>query len=218
MSTLMRWFVVAGTILDLNSTSILDRSFDLVVQPVYAVSCLRLIAALVRDTNADLSAHQLKALIQLTRQALQDAQLGDTSITIMKMNQPTLCFTLIRSLLTKKVVLGDMFDLMQTVSEGIVISPNSSTREQCRRLFLQFLKDYPMVDNRRLEYINMLLRNLRYEQLHGRLSVCEILNAIITTRVINELINVQAWCLAAVERMANEDNEELCRGCWFTHP
>ena len=164
----------------------------------------------MRDSNADtsLSSPQLKALIQLTRQALQDAQLGDTSTAIMKMNQPTLCFTLARSLLSKKILLVDMFDLMQTVSEGIIISPNASTREQCRHLLLHFLKDYPMADNKKLDHLNMLLRNLRYEQVDGRLSVCGMLGMIVDARILDELINVQAWCLAAIERMANEGNEE----------
>lgn len=203
-TALIRWIVVAGHLLELQVPAILARAFELVVSADYTVQALRLIAMLVRDAEVQLEANQLKALIQLTRSALQDAQLGDAT-SVVSMNQPQLCFTLARSLISRRIVLLEVFELMQTVSEGVVIAPNASARDQCRRLLLQFLMEYPMANAKVLDFIHMLLRNLRYEHASGRLSVCTLLGAIVQ-RVRPELVGVDAWCLALVERMANEED------------
>lgn len=204
-SSLVRWIVVAGHLLELHVPAILERAFELVLSSDYTVQALRLIAMLVRDADVQLESNQLKALIQLTRSALQDAQLGDAT-NVVSMSQPQLCFTLVRSLISRRIVLLEVFELMQTVSEGVVLAPNPSARDQCRRLVLQFLMEYPMANPKLLDLINMFLRNLRYEHASGRLSVCDLLSAIVQ-RVKPELVSVDGWCLALVERMANEDDD-----------
>ncbi|KAJ3000279.1 U3 snoRNP protein [Globomyces sp. JEL0801] len=88
----------------------------------------------------------------------------------------TTTFSLIRAILGKKMVVSEIYDLMDRIARVLVTSQSSQVRELCRQAFIQFLVDYPHGHLRLRKLIAYLVSNLEYEFESGRISVLELFN------------------------------------------
>ena len=64
-----------------------------------------------------------------------------------------------------------IYDLMKSMTQIIVQSYQSKTRNRCSDLLVLFLLDYPLTPKRLEEHLHLILNNLDFDLLHGRQSI-----------------------------------------------
>ncbi|CAG8442214.1 6253_t:CDS:10 [Scutellospora calospora] len=132
-------------------------------------TCFKLLTVIIRICKqAELKENQLTILINLIRPDLEEPQRQSTT------------FSLIKAIISRKFVVPEIYDLMQTISEIMITSQTSQTRDLSRQLLFQFLLDYPQGRGRLKNQINFLVKNLNYTFESGRKSAMEMMSLIIT--------------------------------------
>jgi U3 small nucleolar RNA-associated protein 20 len=94
---------------------------------------------------------------------------------------------MIRAILSRRIVISEVYDIMTTVASIMVTNQSRSVRESTRALYVQFLMDYPQGRDRLKKQISFLIKNLQYVHETGRQSVMEVFHQIIT-RFGNEIL------------------------------
>ncbi|KAF8756721.1 Down-regulated in metastasis [Rhizoctonia solani] len=120
-------------------------------------------------------------------------------------------FSLLRTIIARKFVVPEIYDLMGKVAEILVTNQSSQVQELARSVLLQFLLDYPQGKGRLRTQLNALARNLDYVFDSGRKSVMEFLAAVIskfTDSIVDEYADM--FFVAFVLRIANDDSTK-CR-------
>ncbi|EED77124.1 predicted protein [Postia placenta Mad-698-R] len=118
---------------------------------------------------------------------------------------------MLRAIVTRKLVVPEIYDLMDKVSKIMVTSQSPQVQELCRGVLLQFLLDYPQGKGRLRNHMTLLAKNLSYVYESGRKSVMELLGAIIAkfqvdlVREYSDLLFV-----ALVMVIANDDSPKCC--------
>ncbi|GAA5897320.1 hypothetical protein JCM6882_001857 [Rhodosporidiobolus microsporus] len=165
-----------------------------------AQSALRTLSTVIRDCkSASLSEKQLTALLELIGPDLEEAD-----------RQATL-FQVLRAIMSRKFVAPEIYDLMNKIAEMLVTNQSSNVREVCRAIYLQFLLDYPQGRGRLGESLAFLAKNLSYTYESGRLSVLELVSAILS-KFSSTLIQDAAdlFFVSLVMVVANDDSTR-CR-------
>ncbi|GAA5859644.1 hypothetical protein JCM8547_006176 [Rhodosporidiobolus lusitaniae] len=165
-----------------------------------AQSALRTLSTVIRDCkSATLSEKQLTGLLELIGPDLEEAD-----------RQATL-FQLLRAIMSRKFVAPEIYDLMNKVAEMLVTNQSSNVREVCRAIYLQFLLDYPQGRGRLKESLAFLAKNLSYTYESGRLSVLELVSAILS-KFASQLVQESAdmFFVGLVMVIANDDSTR-CR-------
>ncbi|GIL90429.1 hypothetical protein Vretifemale_18038, partial [Volvox reticuliferus] len=145
-----------------------------------AQECFRLLAALLRDCDAyQPTTAQLRYLL---RWAFQD--LGEAGA------QPT-AFALLRALLSRRVIVPEVYDVMDRVQQIMVRSQSAPVRNACGVALLQFLLDFPLGPQRLKQHMGFLLANLEYEYESGRLQVLDMLEQVVAKFPV-EVLQAQA--------------------------
>lgn len=120
-------------------------------------------------------------------------------------------FTLLRAILGRKLVLPEVYDLMERVQELMVRSQSQQVRQLASNSLLAFLLDYPLGPPRLQAHLQFLLTNLAYEHESGREAVLSMLSAVII-KFPEEVI--AGWAetifLPLVTRLVN-DQSAKCR-------
>ncbi|KAF9479084.1 hypothetical protein BDN70DRAFT_879151 [Pholiota conissans] len=120
-------------------------------------------------------------------------------------------FTLLRAIVSRKFVVPEIYDLMEKVSEVSVTSQSPQVQELCRGVLLQFLLDYPQGKGRLRNQMAFFAKNLSYVHESGRMSIMELLGAIIVkfqTNLIQEYADLLFVSLVMV--IANDESSK-CR-------
>ncbi len=159
-----------------------------------APAAYRLTATLIREwPELTITDSQLKVLLEFARVNL-DASQGQK-----------LTFSLIRSLLSKGIVLLQLFELMRAVRTAMITSHSHSTRLQCRSVFVLHLLHTPMATKRLEEELDFCLANLRYEFPAGRASVAALMESL-ASKLPLELVDrvAEAWFVALAAQLAKE--------------
>lgn len=120
-------------------------------------------------------------------------------------------FALLRAIVSRKLVVPELYDLMTTISSILVTSQSPHTRESARSLLLQFLLDYPQGSGRLQTTLTFFARNLSFEHVSGRLSVLELLHAVITKFDANLLAKHAEMLFVALVLCVANDDEKSCR-------
>lgn len=120
-------------------------------------------------------------------------------------------FQVLRSIMARKFVAPEIYDIMNKVAEMLVTNQSGHVREVCRAIYLQFLLDYPQGRGRLRDSLAFLAKNLSYEYESGRLSVLELVSAILQ-KFAAQLIKESAdlFFVALVMVVANDDSTR-CR-------
>lgn len=188
----------AAPVLVKQMISIVQRSGS--TESELAQSSLRTLATVIRDCKAaTLREDQLTQLLQLIGPDLEEAD-----------RQATL-FQLLRAIMARKFVAPEIYELMDKVAEILVTNQSSSIREICRAVYLQFLLDYPQGRGRLKNSLAFLAKNLSFAHESGRLSVLELMSAILTkfgTQLVEE--SADLFFVGLVMVTANDDSTR-CR-------
>ena len=113
-------------------------------------SCLKLLTALLQTTTVSLSDDQLHLLVQFP-------------IFIDIQSKPShLALSLLKAVVSRKLIVPEIYDLVVKISELMVTSQEDSVRKKCSHILLQFLIDYRISTKRLQQHLDFLLANLRF--------------------------------------------------------
>ena len=119
-------------------------------------------------------------------------------------------FTLLRAILGRRIVLPELYDLMDEIQQLMIRSQSSQARQLSSSTLLQFLLDYPLGSKRMEHHLQFLLINLSYEHETGRKASLDMLETIIA-KFPQELLST--WSdkifLSMVTRVVNENSSSL---------
>jgi U3 small nucleolar RNA-associated protein 20 len=120
-------------------------------------------------------------------------------------------FQVLRAVMSRKFVAPEIYDLMNKVAEMLVTNQSSNVREVCRAIYLQFLLDYPQGRGRLKDSLAFLAKNLSYTYESGRLSVLELVSAVLS-KFASNLVQDSAdlFFISLVMVIANDDSTR-CR-------
>lgn len=184
---------------------VVKRVFELISRSVSTASDLvqalfKLLTVILRDCKkVEIKEKQLIGLIMLIKPDLEEPE------------RQTVTFSLIRSILLRKYVVNEVYDLIDDVSKIMVTSQSSQVRVLCRYTYFQFLEDYPQGKKRLQAQFNFMIKNLQYEFESGRESVMELLSLIVSKfpeEVLSEYSEV--LFVALVVSLINDDSSK-CR-------
>ncbi|KAL3622254.1 hypothetical protein CASFOL_033665 [Castilleja foliolosa] len=161
-------------------------------------ACLKLLTTLLRTTRVTLSSDQLHMLIQFP-----------LFVDLAK-NPSFVALSLLKAIINRKLVVPEIYDIVQIVAELMVQSQHESIRKKCSQILLQFLLGYQLSEKRLQQHLDFLLGNLRYEHSTGREAVLEMLHAIIL-KFPRKVVDVQSQTLFLhlVISLANDDDSKV---------
>lgn len=87
-------------------------------------------------------------------------------------------FSLLRVMLTRRLMIADLYDFMDELSVMLLQTFNDTLRNQCARVLRMFLLNYPMTEKRVDATLSFLLKNLEYEEPSGRLALLHLLQSL----------------------------------------
>ncbi|RDY00034.1 Small subunit processome component 20-like protein, partial [Mucuna pruriens] len=164
-------------------------------------SCLTLLTVLLRNTKISLTSDQINLLIQLP------------IFLDLEKNPSLVALSLLKGIISCKLVVPEIYDLVTRVAELMVTSQMEPIRKKCSKILLQFLLDYRLSEKRLQQHLDFLLSNLRqvYEHSTGRESVLEMIHAIIV-KFPRSVLDEQSKTLFVhlVACLAN-DNDNIVR-------
>ena len=145
----------------------------------------------VRDsplTKSELCQASLKFFSLLIRDRKSFSPRENSVIYLLERIRPDLeepdrqgvSFSLIRAILSRRLVISEVYDIMSDVSNIMITNQSRSVRDTTRALYLQFLMDYPQGRERLKKQMAFLVKNLEYEHETGRQSVMEVLHQVIS--------------------------------------
>jgi U3 small nucleolar RNA-associated protein 20 len=153
-------------------------------------TALRTLAAIVRDkSKAEIKEKDLVYLLELLGPDLEEP------------GRQASVFAMLRAIVARKFIVPDIYDLMERVSEIMVTNQSPQVQELCRGVFLQFLLDYPQGKGRLRTTMSFLAKNTAYTYESGRLSVLELLSAVVSKfeeRLIGEYADLLFVALVMV--------------------
>ncbi len=161
-----------------------------------AQTALKSLATIVRDkSNAEVKEKDLVYLLELLAPELEEP------------GRQASVFAMLRAIVARKFIVPEIYDLMERVSEVMVTNQSPQVQELCRSVLLQFLLDYPQGKGRLRTTMSFLAKNTAYTYESGRVSVLELLGAIIS-KFEESLIGDFADLLfvALVMVIANDDS------------
>ncbi|XP_076896866.1 uncharacterized protein LOC143550000 [Bidens hawaiensis] len=163
-----------------------------------AESSIRLLTVLLKSTSITLSSDQMHMLLQFP--LFVDLERNPTFIAL----------SLLKAIVSRKVVVPEIYDLAKIVAELMVTSQVEGVRNKCSRIFLQFLLDYSISQKRLQQHLDFLLANLRYEHPTGRVAAVDMLGVIIQKfppQVVDE--QSQTIFLQLVVCLANDSEKKV---------
>ncbi|KAL2242516.1 UNVERIFIED_CONTAM: Small subunit processome component 20, partial [Sesamum indicum] len=161
-------------------------------------SCIKLLTALLRSTRVTLSADQLHMLIQFPM------------FVDFAKNPSFAALSLLKAIVNRKLVVPEIYDIVQIVAELMVQSQLEPIRKKCSQILLQFLLGYHLSEKRLQQHLDFLLANLRYEHPTGREATLEMLHAIIL-KFPRNIIDAQSQTMFVhlVVSLANDDDSKV---------
>jgi U3 small nucleolar RNA-associated protein 20 len=165
-----------------------------------AQTALKTLAVVLRDNkSSNITDKQLRYLLEVISPDIEET------------GRQSAIFTILRSIVGRKFVVPEIYDLMDRVSAIMVTNQSTHVQELCRGVLMAFLLDYPQGAGRLKAQMTFLARNLTYEFESGRISVLEVLSAVLS-KFSDDLIHEYADMLfvSLVAVLANDDSEK-CR-------
>lgn len=169
------------------------------------------------STSSDLFQACLKLLTVLIRY-VPDFSLKDTAYAyllnrikadIEEPDRQGVAIAFIRRLLSRKVMIPQIYDIMNDIAQVLVTNQDPVIRTACRAAYAQFLLEYPHGQQKFDKQLAALVSNLEYPTPSGRLSVLEMIRLVLN-KVDESQIDtcLTSFFVGLVLVLINDDDQE----------
>ena len=186
---------VSKRLFQLIATSAKAKQVELIA------ASFKMISRLVRTYHQlQLTESQIRALLAYARDHLETN------------DRQTVSFSLISSLVSRKIVLPELLDLLtDTLPNLMLTSTSEATRAACRGVFGHFLLQYPMAPARHEEHLAFLVKNATaFEWESVRVSALLLMQSLAAKMPLETILALaDTWIVALASRLANEVNQSV---------
>jgi U3 small nucleolar RNA-associated protein 20 len=171
------------------------------------------------STNSEAAQASLKLISTMLRERkntkLRDGHLAyllkRLTSDIEEPDRQGVTFNFIRAVMSRKLVVPEMYELMDHIATMMVTNQTRSARDLARGTYVHFLIEYPQAKSRWTKQLAFFAKNLDYEHQSGRQSVMEAMHTLLS-KTGQELAQdiISTFFLPIVLAMANDESPE-CR-------
>lgn len=168
-----------------------------------AQAAIKLITAILRDRrHVDYPAKMDAQVTYLLQRLKQD------------INEPSrqgATFAFLKAVLSRKILVPEVYEVMDMVSSVMVTSHGRETRDLARGVYLDFMMEYPQGKNRFAKQLVFLVKNLEFQYPEGRRCILEVVHFLFS-KVGDTLIQqiLVTFMVPLVMVLVNDDDSE-CR-------
>ncbi|XP_071112967.1 small subunit processome component 20 homolog [Haliotis cracherodii] len=164
------------------------------------IMCFKAVTVLVRDVDFyQVETEQLQVLLTFCEEDLLDNTRQSTG------------FNLLRAILSRKLKVKELHDLMERVRELSITSSAGHVRLHCRQVFLQYLLDYPQKNTTLAKHMEYYVTQLTYDLEEGRVSALEMLATIFSNFPVKVLIQFAGLFFVPMTASLMNDESQKCR-------
>ena len=165
-----------------------------------AQAAIKLITATIRERyEMSIRENDLAYLIKRVKSDLEEP------------DRQGVMFNFIKAVLQRKIVITEVYEVMDAIAGIMITSPAEATRNVARSLYFSFLLNYPQARSRLTKQLVFLVKNLEYRHVEGRQSVMEAIYLLlgrVGADVVQDMIGT--FFLPLVMVTVNDDSLE-CR-------
>lgn len=174
--------------------------FSVTAHSELAQAALKLVSAILRERRT--IEIKERDLAYLVKRLIPDLEEPDRQGVI---------FNFIKALLTRKVIITEVYQLLDAVAAIMVTNQNRGARDLARGVYFQFLMEYPQGKDRFSKQLNFLSRNLCYKHQEGRQSVMEVIHLLFTKLGDNIIQDVLDNFMIPLVMVIVNDESAACR-------
>ncbi|KAM9772369.1 small subunit processome component 20 homolog [Syngnathus typhle] len=161
--------------------------------------CFKTITILVKNVNnSKISEVQLQVLLGYAEEDIYDQSRRATA------------FGLLKALLSRKLIVPEMQQLMMKVAQLSINGSNSMIRVHCRQIYLKYLLDYP-IGKKLQDHMDFIVSQLTYDHDTGRESALEMLAFIFQTFPEKLLTKFNKLFFAPLALVVVNDDSTRCK-------
>ena len=165
-----------------------------------SLAALKLISAILRERKAtDVKETDLAYLLQALMPDLREP------------DRQGVVFNFVRAVLARKVVINEVYKLMDEVAAIMVTNQTRSIRESARGAYFQFLMEYPQGRKRLEKQLDFLCQNLDYKYAEGRQSVMEITHLLLSKTGDEPVQEMLTTFFPFLVLQLNNDEDKECQ-------
>jgi U3 small nucleolar RNA-associated protein 20 len=134
-----------------------------------------------------------------------------SSVSEISASQNSTAFPLIRAIVEAKVLIPEIYDLLEKLLEQTVLSHRKTVRESASSTITNYVLTYPLGDKRLASHIKQFVKNCSYEYEEGRLSALNLLETIVKLLPSTVLSDHAQTVFMAMSLRVVNDPAQICR-------